>query len=35
MEEVFSFTEDHGEIMNFVAYNITVTKYMVASDSLM
>lgn len=35
MKEVFPFTEDHGEITNFATYNSTVTKHMVALDSLM
>lgn len=35
MGTVFLFTEDHGEIMNPAAYNVTITKYVVAPDPML
>lgn len=35
MVTVFLFTEDHGEIMNYADFNITVSKDMAAPDRLM
>lgn len=35
LETVFLFTEDHGEITNPAAYNITITKCMVAPDPML
>lgn len=35
METVFFFTADHGEFKNPAAYNITITKYMVAPDPML
>lgn len=35
MVTVLLFTEDHGEIMNYADFNITVSKDMAAPDRLM
>lgn len=35
MGAVFLFTEDHREIMNPAAYNVSVTKYVVATDPVL
>lgn len=35
MGTVFLFTEDHGEIMNPAAYNVTITKYVVAPHPML